>query len=367
LAGVADLKATMSYDVNLEVQSTGPYPGWIAQIHWYNIALRAFNEKNGHDPEEYPNALMIGHMYSGDMDTRLYPVPFDPKLEAELLRRAEVFNDCLNRGISPASPEMRKHFKPIPIKTFPPTAKLASESVEEKTAKGFKQLDYCEAQLKHWENLKTDTVSKLQSLYEGEAEVPGQFVYANGREMLLAPSVRASNQINRDAVDGVINAAADTRAKVEKAIEAMESDSVEEALMALKSINLNSLPNDNVRSLESYEITTQKESEPKFTIKTTKKAQKIYDKLLKAEHRDAEPEAAQPLPKASAETSPEEELNVPPALKAQAPNTVNADKNKPVATKVAEFQSPEKTFALDSDDAIKVKPATTRTPNPFGR
>ena len=172
LAGVADLKATMSYDVNLEVQSTGPYAGWVAQIHWYNIALRAFNEKNGYDPDDYPNALMIGHMYSGDMETRLHPVPFDPKLESELLRRADVLIDCLNRGISPASPEMRIHFKPIPIKRFPPAAKLASQPVEEKTAKGFKQLDYCEDQLKHWEDLKAATITKLSLIHISEPTRP---------------------------------------------------------------------------------------------------------------------------------------------------------------------------------------------------
>ena len=157
-AGVGDLKATMQYDVRLEIDHAGPYPGWIVQLHHYNAALKAKNIQNGYDPDDYPNALMIGHLYTGDMQTHVHPVPFDPKLETEIFRRSEIFLQCIKSGISPDSPSMKAHFRPFPVKTYIPEAKLASIELEEKLTKGFAQLDYCNSQIDHWTELKLSLI-----------------------------------------------------------------------------------------------------------------------------------------------------------------------------------------------------------------
>lgn len=391
LAGVGDIKATMSWDVRMEVESLGPYAGWIAQLHWYNTALRAFNEKNGYPEEDYPSQMMIAHLYSADMETRFYPVPYDPGLEAELLKRAAKLNECLDRNISPASPEMSSYFTPYPVKRLPASSRLASTEVEERLELGFQQLDLCDQKVQQWTDKKIETEERIQRIYELDAETSHQTVYALGREMQNRVSVRTSKSINRDAVDGVINAAAAAKSHIESALAALQSGDVESGIEALQKIQLNSLPAHNVRSLDAYEVTTLKES-TKFTIKNTKKAQKTYDLLLKKERpikEDAPVVSRQKTPAGSAsqqsdhagvkkknveqadsEAKQEEPSNhkgpdkahntengqfVPPALR-EHPNTPS---QPPLS------QSPEKTFTLTENDKVKLRPADSRTPNPF--
>lgn len=279
-AGVGDLKATMSYDVRLEVDAKGPYPGWIVQLHHYNAALKAKNEQNGYDTEDYPNALLIGHLYSGDMQTRVHPVPFDPDLEAEIIRRGQVFLDCVQAGISPDSPSMKHHFTEYPVKRLPPSATLASPESEALLEKGFKKLEFCESKVKLWQEERQATLGKLQEVYEQEVNHIGQSLYAGGAELVLTQGARETRSINREAVNGVIDASADVRARVEKAVGLLEGGDAEAALRELVMARADRLPPQNIRSLDAYELVTKKATTPSFSVKHTKKAAKVYKSLL---------------------------------------------------------------------------------------
>lgn len=377
-AGVADLKATMQYDVRLEVENAGPYPGWCVQVHHYNMALKELNAQNGYDNEQYPNVLMIGHFYSGDMKTRIHPIPFDPALEDKLKERYAIFMDCVGRGISPDSPSMRAHFSPIPIKRFTAPSKLASPEIEERLEKGFRQLDYCNDMLEEWEGQKKQTLSKIQEFYEGEIEKPNQALYAKGRELQLYTATRSSKSLNREALDGVVGAASDTRSKVEEAIQALSNGGDPEAVLEiLQKIKLNQLPEKNVKTTDSYEVTIEKESPPKFNVKETKKAQKVYELLIKSSSRQSEsisiqtpnePVSKSASPKGSSTTQEpqpdevvsHEEPNVPPALSAGAPKPIRPIQEPPVSADAKPDAGP-----ADTKDDIKVKPPEKRTPNPF--
>lgn len=303
-AGVADLKTTMAYDVRLEVGAQGPYAGWIVQLHHYNAALKAKNEQNGYSTDDYTNALAIGHLYTGDMKTRTYQAPFDEALEAEIIRRGELFLDCVEKGISPDSPAVRHHFTPYPVKRVDPAAKLASDDLEQKLVKGFKKLDYCTEKADEWGKLKQETLEAIQALYEDEVSQEGQTVYANGREMVMASSSRASKSLNRDALNAVIDAAADARVATEKAMAALEAGDTHEAMSQLAQARVERLPEENVRSVDAYEDVTRTATKPRFAVKATKKAQKVYDQLMKSEGRWEGNEAK----------VKDLESNVPPAL-----------------------------------------------------
>ena len=322
-AGVADLKATMSYDVRLEVDAKGPYSGWIVQLHHYNAALKAKNEQNGYDTEDYPNALLIGHLYSGDMKTRVHQVPYDADLEAEIIRRGQLFLDCVEKGLSPDSPAMKHHFTEYPVKRLPPSATLASPDTEELLEKGIKKLEFCESKVKLWQEEKQDTLDKLQGVYDQEVKHEGQSLYANGAELVLSRGSRESRSINREAVNGVIDAAADVRTRVEKAIAMLESGEPDAALKELAQARVERLPEHNVRSLDAYELVTKKETKPSFSVKRTKKAAKVYESLKadaqKVVHEEPETTPPQEIPRALQATMGEQPRQAPKAEQPQTP------------------------------------------------
>lgn len=336
--GVADLKATMSHDVRDEVEAKGPYSGWIVQVHHYNAALKAKNEQNGYDNDDYPNALLIGHLYSGNMKTQVHPVPYDPDLEVEIVRRGQLFLDCVEKGISPDSPAMKHHFTQYPVTRLPPSAALASPEQEAVIRKGLEKLEFCESKVKLWTDERQDTLDKLQEIYEGEISHEGQSLYANQVELILRSGSRETRSLNREAVNGIIDAAADVRGRVEKAMAMLEQGQGDAALSELSQARVERLPEQNVRSLDAYDVVTRKETKPSFSVKRTKKAAKVYQMLAKdaqEEPPEIKAEAAQSVPKALQET-----MGAPAPAKPKSPEPDKESTAKPAAQSSAQTARP---------------------------
>ncbi|CAM3858484.1 hypothetical protein VRRI112168_03490 [Vreelandella rituensis] len=346
--GVFDIKATMVYDIRLEVETQGPMPGWVVQIHHYNAALRAKNEANGYPPEDYPDVLGISHIYSGDMQTRFYPVPYDPALEAEMNRRAELFLDCVERGVSPDSPAVKDHFSVYPVNRGMPGAKLASEPLEKKLEAGFTQLDYCGEMVAKWTDKKRATEAKICDLYKEEVEREGQSLFANGREMVLSSSSRRTTSLNKEALNAVIDASSDARCAIDEALLALDNQETDKAREALLAARAERLPEENVRDVSAYEVTIKKDTKPSFSIKATKKAEKQHGMLLKANR--VAPDATVAKESSAKEISVEDEpLTVPASLVSGPALPANNDEApavpaKPATSKPALAQSIPRPF-----------------------
>lgn len=125
---------------NLDEMDNRPIPDyWVSQLHFVNAIQRKVVEGIGL-PSEYENRLRIGLFSTNGDKGHIYCVPYNQVLEAELFKRLEVFFQCVNDGVSPSSPRVKKNFDYYHVEDVQKNLQVLPKNVEQMASQALDQM-----------------------------------------------------------------------------------------------------------------------------------------------------------------------------------------------------------------------------------
>lgn len=298
--GTADIKVTMAERVLEENRLKGIPGGWVVQVHHYNKMLREDNEKKGASNVDYPNLMGIYQYCTAIMDGYFHEVEFDPELEAEMARRADLFIKCVEGGISPNSSAMASYFYEYPVKRPEPKAMFLSAKMEQKFSTLLDKRDAINGKISELEGFRDTIDESLKKGFEGlnrrmGGTTPKAFFVKQEKGVSLLDyraSITNRSRLDEVGVNQVLDSAASAKSTWEKSQAVWQDASLspEDRLTHLAEIHqelgsvVASVPATHDSSpidLEMFKSKVKVESkQPKIKVSNNKKIKAIYEREI---------------------------------------------------------------------------------------
>lgn len=285
---------------NLEAIDSQPIPDyWVSQLHFVNAVQRNVLTNIGL-PSEYENRLRIG-LFSPSVDRgHLYCIPYNQMLEAELFKRLEVFFQCVNDGVSPSSPRIKKTFDYYHVDNIQKNLQILPKKIEAMAGQALNQMDLLDQQKIQLDEKKQGFQKVLDRIYSDYTQKTGDIVLLPGNRTL--EQREPDGKVNVSLIAQALRRAVNLQESVERLYKMIQNQALDASVVIsqledmLTTYELDrSLLEGVIENNFSQMAEMAESTEPPLVQVTKTKDSRIYNQL--AARRDAiEQRAAQSHP-----------------------------------------------------------------------
>lgn len=278
---------------NLDEMDNRPIPDyWVSQLHFVNAVQRKVVNDFGL-PSKYENRLRIGLFSTKGDRGHLYCVPYDQMLEAELFKRLEVFFKCVNDGISPSSPRVKKNFDYYRVEDVQKNLQILPKNIELMADKALGQMHLIDKDKKALNEKSLGFQKVLDHIYTEYTQGKGDVILLPGGRTLQQSD--PDNKVDVGLIAQAMRRAVHLQESVErlyKTIQKHESQNIDLAMICNQledMLTTHALDRSLLESVIERDFSQAHDVDERPLTQITKtKDSRIYDQL--AARRDADSE-----------------------------------------------------------------------------